>query len=40
METIVEKMLDEVNGVPVRTVKSFMTKIPSVFTGNVDKQFF
>ncbi|KAK0094588.1 hypothetical protein PV326_010502 [Microctonus aethiopoides] len=33
MESIVEKMLDDINGVPVRTVKSFMTKIPSVFTG-------
>lgn len=26
-------MQDEVTGVPVRTVKSLMTKIPSVFTG-------
>ncbi|XP_015118882.1 regulator of G-protein signaling 7 isoform X2 [Diachasma alloeum] len=33
MESIVEKMLDETNGVPVRTAKTFMTKIPSVFTG-------
>ncbi|XP_020707592.2 regulator of G-protein signaling 7 isoform X4 [Athalia rosae] len=33
MESIVEKMLDEGTGVPVKTVKSFMTKIPSVFTG-------
>ncbi|KAJ8675442.1 hypothetical protein QAD02_011228 [Eretmocerus hayati] len=33
MESIVEKMLDEESGVPVRTVKSFMTKIPSIFTG-------
>ncbi|XP_014665053.1 PREDICTED: regulator of G-protein signaling 7-like [Priapulus caudatus] len=33
MESIVEKMQDDVTGVPVRTVKSFMTKIPSVFTG-------
>ncbi|XP_076665230.1 regulator of G-protein signaling 7 isoform X3 [Andrena cerasifolii] len=33
MEAIVEKMSDEVTGVPVRTVKSFMTKTPSVFTG-------
>ncbi|XP_043251998.1 regulator of G-protein signaling 7 isoform X2 [Colletes gigas] len=33
MEAIVEKMLDEVTGVPVKTVKSFMTKTPSVFTG-------
>lgn len=33
MEQIIEKMQDEQIGVPVRTVKSFMTKIPSVFTG-------
>ena len=33
MEAIVEKMQKEEGGVPVRTVKSFMTKIPSVFTG-------
>ncbi|XP_015428717.1 PREDICTED: regulator of G-protein signaling 7 [Dufourea novaeangliae] len=33
MEAIVEKMSDEVTGVPVKTVKSFMTKTPSVFTG-------
>ncbi|XP_034933717.1 regulator of G-protein signaling 7 isoform X2 [Chelonus insularis] len=33
METIIEKMLDENDGVPVKTVKTFMTKIPSVFTG-------
>ncbi|XP_045782916.1 regulator of G-protein signaling 7-like [Maniola jurtina] len=33
MEAIIEKMQDENTGVPVRTVKSFMTKIPSVFTG-------
>nr|XP_032528286.1 uncharacterized protein LOC116778402 [Danaus plexippus plexippus] len=29
MEAIIEKMQDETSGVPVRTVKSFMTKIPS-----------
>ena len=34
MEKIVEKMQDETTGVPVRTVKSFMSKIPSVFTGS------
>lgn len=34
MEYIVEKMQDETSGVPVRTVKSFMSKIPSVFTGS------
>lgn len=33
MEQIVEKMQDEASGVPVKTVKSFMSKIPSVFTG-------
>jgi hypothetical protein len=30
-------MQDEANGVPVRTVKSFLTKIPSVFTGTHTK---
>ncbi|XP_039762706.1 regulator of G-protein signaling 7 [Pararge aegeria] len=34
MEAIIEKMQDENTGVPVKTVKSFMTKIPSVFTGS------
>ncbi|XP_019765423.2 regulator of G-protein signaling 7 isoform X1 [Dendroctonus ponderosae] len=34
MEKIIEKMQDETSGVPVRTVKSFMSKIPSVFTGS------
>lgn len=33
MESIIERMQDENTGVPVRTVKSFMSKIPSVFTG-------
>nr|CAD7570692.1 unnamed protein product [Timema californicum] len=33
MEQIIEKMQDEATGVPVKTVKSFMSKIPSVFTG-------
>lgn len=33
MEAVVERMQDEANGVPVRTVKSFRSKIPSVFTG-------
>ncbi|KAL4238177.1 Regulator of G-protein signaling 7 [Mactra antiquata] len=33
MEAIVDKMQDEATGVPVRTVKSFMSKVPSVFTG-------
>lgn len=36
MESLVEKMLEEATGVPVRTVKSFMTKTPSVFTGSID----
>ncbi|KAJ0169584.1 hypothetical protein K1T71_014769 [Dendrolimus kikuchii] len=34
MEAIIDKMQDENSGVPVRTVKSFMSKIPSVFTGS------
>ena len=33
MEAIVDRMQDESTGVPVRTVKSFMSKVPSVFTG-------
>ncbi|XP_021963970.1 regulator of G-protein signaling 7 [Folsomia candida] len=33
MERIIERMQEENIGVPVRTVKSFLTKIPSVFTG-------
>lgn len=33
METVIEKMQAESTGVPVRTVKSFMSKIPSVFSG-------
>ena len=33
MEKLLQKMQDEKNGVPVRTVKSFMSKVPSVFTG-------
>lgn len=36
MESIVEKMLDEFTGVPVKTVKTLMTKTPSVFTGKVE----
>ena len=35
MEQIIERMQDEQAGVPVRTVKSFMSKIPSVFTGMI-----
>ncbi|KYM75466.1 Regulator of G-protein signaling 6 [Atta colombica] len=30
---VYKKMLDEFTGVPVKTVKTFMTKTPSVFTG-------
>lgn len=33
IELFMEKMQDEQNGVPIKTVKSFMSKIPSVFTG-------
>ncbi|CAM9980384.1 unnamed protein product [Lampetra planeri] len=33
MEDTVKRMQEEDMGVPVRTVKGFMTKIPSVFTG-------
>ncbi|XP_055376822.1 regulator of G-protein signaling 7 [Condylostylus longicornis] len=33
MESIIEKMQAESSGVPVRTVKSFMSKVPTVFTG-------
>ncbi|KAL8572004.1 hypothetical protein ACOMHN_057687 [Nucella lapillus] len=33
MEGIIERMQYERTGVPVRTVKSFMSKVPSVFTG-------
>lgn len=33
MEVIIDKMQNETTGVPVRTVKSFMSKIPSVFAG-------
>jgi regulator of G-protein signaling len=33
MEAIVDRMQAENGGVPVRTVKAFMSKIPSVFSG-------
>lgn len=33
MEKIIQMMQDEKNGVAIRTVKSFMSKIPSVLTG-------
>ena len=40
MEGIVDRMQDEATGVPVRTVKSFMSKVPSVFTGNLFYSLF
>jgi len=40
MESIVDKMQDETTGVPVRTVKSFMSKVPSVFTGGVQLSLY
>ncbi|CAI4229767.1 unnamed protein product [Auanema sp. JU1783] len=33
MEELVNKMLDADTGVPIKTVKSFLSKVPSVFTG-------
>ena len=33
MEQVLAKMQDDEAGVPVKNVKSFMNKIPSVFTG-------
>lgn len=33
MENIIEKMQKEDGGVLVKTVKAFMSKVPSVFTG-------
>ncbi|KHN87830.1 Regulator of G-protein signaling 7 [Toxocara canis] len=33
MENLVQTMLDPENGVPIKTVKSFLSKVPSVFTG-------
>ena len=35
MEKLINQMQDEKAGVPIRTVKSFMSKIPSVFTGEI-----
>uniref|UniRef100_A0A673LBF0 Regulator of G-protein signaling 7-like n=1 Tax=Sinocyclocheilus rhinocerous TaxID=307959 RepID=A0A673LBF0_9TELE len=32
MEDIIARMQDEKNGIPIRTVKSFLSKIPSVFS--------
>uniref|UniRef100_A0A674BC35 Regulator of G protein signaling 7 n=1 Tax=Salmo trutta TaxID=8032 RepID=A0A674BC35_SALTR len=34
MEDVIGHMQDEKNGIPVRTVKSFLSKIPSVFSGS------
>ncbi len=36
MEQIVERMQDDSAGVSVKNVKTFMNKIPSVFTGDND----
>lgn len=33
MEALVNHMLDAETGVPIKTVKSFLSKVPSVFTG-------
>jgi regulator of G-protein signaling len=33
MEHIIERMQDDSGGVSVKNVKTFMNKIPSVFTG-------
>ena len=33
MESLVERMQDEKEGVPIKNAKSFMSKQPSVFTG-------
>lgn len=35
MEEVIARMQDEKNGIPIRTVKSFLTKIPSVFSGKL-----
>lgn len=40
IEGIVTLIQDETEGVPIRTVKSFMTKIPSVVTGKIPPQPF
>uniref|UniRef100_A0A4W5QKT0 Regulator of G protein signaling 7 n=1 Tax=Hucho hucho TaxID=62062 RepID=A0A4W5QKT0_9TELE len=34
MEDVIARMQDEKNGIPIRTVKSFLSKIPSVFSGS------
>jgi regulator of G-protein signaling len=33
MEALIKQMLNNEDGVPIKTVKSFLSKIPSVFTG-------
>lgn len=33
MEALLKQMLEAETGVPIKTVKSFLSKIPSVFTG-------
>uniref|UniRef100_A0A8C5CJ89 Regulator of G protein signaling 7 n=1 Tax=Gadus morhua TaxID=8049 RepID=A0A8C5CJ89_GADMO len=35
MEDFIARMQDDKNGIPIRTVKSFLSKIPSVFSGKV-----
>jgi regulator of G-protein signaling len=35
MEMLIKQMLNNEDGVPIKTVKSFLSKIPSVFTGQV-----
>ncbi|XP_031434619.1 regulator of G-protein signaling 7a isoform X2 [Clupea harengus] len=34
MEDVIARMQEEKNGIPIRTVKSFLSKIPSVFSGS------
>lgn len=40
MEEVIARMQDEKNGIPIRTVKSFLTKIPSVFSGKLLRSEF
>lgn len=39
MEDVIARMQDEKNGIPIRTVKSFLSKIPSVFSGKGQSEF-
>lgn len=39
MEDVIARMQDEKNGIPIRTVKSFLSKIPSVFSGKSKSAF-